>query len=463
MIDLLGRRGILRERWARLRLSQQFAVAGGMFTVAAMVVCGIITTTFMTETMVRRRGDAIAVTTHHIIAPIVRDLLSDGKLGADAIGELDALMADRIFSSQFPYLDIWLADGTIVYSNVPGIMDQKLALPRPVAIAFGGNVVATFTDIDAPDYPVYGFSSDFVEVYFPLRPTEAGDIVAVAELREITTTLENTLWSVTLASWTTVAFIAAVVMTGLFGIVREGSRTIDRQRRTLSKRLQQSHARATRHRQLKEEAQQASRSVTELTDMHLRTIGTDLHDGPAQSIGYAVLKLEHVRRLPSASERAAVVSEIETVLGDALGEIRAIATAMVLPDIVDLDLVQVIDRAVNLHLRRTGTVVNVDSRVDPVHVDSQVAVCVFRFIQEGLNNAFHHGLSEGQSVMASLQGGVLKLSITNHYVEGTKSEHADHLGIGLYGLRARVQSIGGSFGFTQANGETRLEMWLPGV
>lgn len=453
----------MRERWAKLRLSQQYAIAGGTFTVAAMVVCGIITTTFMTDTIVRRRGDAIAVTTQHIIAPIVQDLLSGSKQEADAIGALDALMADPIFAGQFPYLDIWLPDGTIVYSNVPGIMDQKLTLPRPVVIAFGGTVVATFTDVDAPDYRSYGFTGDFVEVYFPVHAAETGEVVAVAELREITTTLEDTLWSVTLASWATVAFIAIVVMTGLFGIVREGSRTIDRQRRTLSKRLQQSHARAARHRQLKEEAQQASRSVTELTDKHLRTIGTDLHDGPAQSIGFAVLKLEHVRRSPSASERNAAVKEIETVLGDALGEIRAIATAMVLPDIADLNLVEVVDRAVKLHLRRTGIVVNVDSRVDPVHVDQQVAVCVFRFIQEGLNNAFHHGLAEGQSVMASLQGGVLKLSITNHYIEGAKSKHADHLGVGLYGLRARVQSIGGNFSFMQADGETRLEMWLPGV
>ena len=125
-----------------------------------MVVCGIITTTFMTETIVRRRGDAIAVTTHHIIAPVVWDLLSGDRSEADAIGALDALMTDRFFSSQFPYLDIWLPDGTIVYSNVPGIMGQKLALPRPVVIAFGGTVVASFTDVDAPDYPSYGFTSD---------------------------------------------------------------------------------------------------------------------------------------------------------------------------------------------------------------------------------------------------------------------------------------------------------------
>src|SRR5690606_17835696 len=106
----------------------------------------------------------------------------------------------------------------------------------------------------------------------------------------------------------------------------------------------------------------------------------------------------------------AIVAEVESVLGGALDEIRAIATALVLPDIDTLDLAQVIDRAVKQHVRRTDAVIAVDSLVEPVHVASEIAVCVFRFIQEGLNNAFHHGLPDGQAVSAAIQAGVLKLS-----------------------------------------------------
>jgi signal transduction histidine kinase len=62
-----------------------------------------------------------------------------------------------------------------------------------------------------------------------------------------------------------------------------------------------------------------------------------------------------------------------------------------------------------------------------------------------------------------MQRGLLKLSITNNYVEASRAESTDHLGIGLYGLRARVQSIGGNFTFVQSNGQTRLEMWLRNV
>lgn len=462
MIDWLGRRKEWERRWDRLALSQKFVAAGVAFTIAAMLLCGLVTTTVMTDSIVQRRGEAVAISAGYIIASAMPDL-AEGSLDETARGRLDALMADEAFAAQFPYLDVWLPDGRIVYSNSPGIAGRQLALPAPVAAALAGRVVVDFSDIESPDHLRRGFEEDFIEVYLPLRDAETGEIVAVAELREITRPLEEALWTLTVASWVTVAVVSIIIMLGLFGIVAEGSRTIERQQRTLSKRLKLSHARSVHLRQLKEDAVRVSLSVTELTDQHLRTIGTDLHDGPAQSISFALLKLEQARRASKTGERSAVVAEIEDALSGALGEIRAVAMDFVLPDIVDLNLAEVIENAVNQHMRRTGIVVAVDTRVEPVHARPEVATCVFRFIQEGLNNAFHHGLPEGQAVVASLQGGVLKLSISNFHIAGKSSTHADHRGLGLYGLRARVQSVGGSFTFVQENGQTRLEMWLRGV
>lgn len=462
MIDLLDRRKDWEMRWDRLALSQKFVAAGVAFTIAAMLLCGLLTTTVMTDSILQRRGEAVAISAGYIIASALPDL-AEGRIDEEARGQLDALMADDVFAAQFPYLDVWLPDGRIIYSSTPGIAGRQLALPPPVAAALAGQVVVEFSDTASSDHLQRGFADDFVEVYFPLRDPETDKVTAVAELREVTRPLEDALWMLTIATWATVAAVCIVVMLGLFGIVAEGSRTIERQQRTLFKRLQLSHARSAHLRQLKEDALRASRSVTELTDLHLRTIGTDLHDGPAQSISFALLKLEQARRASKTDERSAVVAEIEDALSGALGEIRAVAMDFVLPDIADLNLQQVIQHAVNQHMRRTGIIVSMDTRVEPVHAQPEVSICVFRFVQEGLNNAFHHGLPEGQSVVASLQGGVLKLSISNFHIAGERSKHADHRGLGLYGLRARVQSVGGSFTFAQENGQTRLEMWLRGV
>ena len=460
MIDVGDRLTHLTTGWSRLALAHKFAITGSVVTLAAMTLCGILTTTVMTEIVLARRGDVVSAAAQYILSPVVQNLGSAGTIDRQGMDQLDALMNDETFIGEFPHLDLWLPDGTILYSSSPDLAGRRMEPPAEVQRAFSGEVAAAFTDIASADFLEHHLDTDYLEISFPLRKRETGEITAVAQLREATSSLESDLWALTLASWLTAGIVTTVVVVTLFGIVLEGSRKIERQGRVLSKRLAQSHARAAHHRELKAEAQRASRSVTELTDKHLRTIGTDLHDGPAQSIGFAVLRLDQIRRLSKASERNAVVSDIEAILRAALSEIRSIAIAVVLPDIEDLDLTQVVDRAVQQHVLRTGSVIAVDSSLEPVHVASEVAVCVFRFIQEGLSNAFHHGLPEGQALSAVLQGGVLKLSITNNYIESNQAERSDHLGIGLYGLRARVQSIGGNFAFVQNNGQTRLEMWL---
>lgn len=458
------RQGVFRrllKRWKRLPLAHQFALYGSVVTVAAMLLCGVLITSAMTEITLARRGTVVPALVEGVLDPYVQQLSPDGRLAESDRMALDAIMDDETLLAEFPYLDLWLADGTILYSNSPQLEARQLQMPFKAQRAFTGEIGVDFTEFGSQDYVEHRFDTDFIEIFFPLRNQRTGEIVAVAQLREVTTSLESDLWSLTFSSWATAATIGIIVMAALFGIVLEGSRKIERQGRILNRRLAQSHQRAVRHRELKAAAQRASLSVTEFTDRHLRTVGTDLHDGPAQIIGFAVLRLDQIRRLPTKGGREKVVAEIEEILGSAQAEIRAIALALVLPDIKDLNLQQVIDRAVQQHIRRTGIAIDVDSGIEPVHAAPELGVCVYRFIQEGLNNAFHHGLPEGQTMTATMQGGVLKLSITNK--NQTDFVENDRPGIGLYGLRARVQSIGGHLAFVQKDGWTRLEMWVRNV
>jgi signal transduction histidine kinase len=198
-----------------------------------------------------------------------------------------------------------------------------------------------------------------------------------------------------------------------------------------------------------------------LTDEHLLTIGTDLHDGPAQAIGLAMLKVGQVRGTAERVKRDRVLTEVESALGEALDELRNIATGFVLPDIDELDFEGVIRQAVDHHIRRTDARVIVEVMAGTFHPPRALGVCAYRFVQEGLNNALHHGLPDEVTVTATLDATLLKLSVLNNYIPGNHSVHLDHgHGLGLAGLRARVHSIGGNFLFVQDSGRARIEMWL---
>jgi len=463
MIGLGDRRKQLQAKWSKLPLARKFIISGGFITLCCMVVCSVVTTAFLTQVVMTRSVEVVSATAQSMLSPSIDNLTSDGHLPQDDIDRLDTMTRDAAFSREFPFVDLWLADGTIVYSNTPGLTNSRIEPPPEIERAFQGELVANFSDTGSSDYLAHGLKNNYLDLYFPLHDKLTGEIVAVAQLRETTSGLQRDLWSLTISSWLTIAALCIAVLLALFSIVLEGSRTIERQGRVLSRRLAQSRARSAHLRELKAAAQRTSRSVTELTDKYLRTVGTDLHDGPAQSIAFAVLRLDQIRHQRKLADRNAVVGHIEEVLGGALMEIRAIANALVLPDIESLELTEVIERAVQQHVLRTNTNIAVDSVAHPVRIAPEIAVCVFRFIQEGLNNAFRHGLPDGQSLSVVMQSGLLKLSITNNYLETASPIRSNHNGIGLYGLRARVNSLSGVLIFKQDNGKTRLEMWLDNV
>jgi signal transduction histidine kinase len=460
VIEVLDRLAGMGAYWRKLKLAHRFAIAGGLFTLVAMALCGLLTTTFVTDNVIQQRGSATALFMDRGIAPLLRGLGDDGVLSPTEQSGLDELTGNPAFKARFPYLDVWLHDGTIAYSNSRAVVAHRFALPRAAAEAFTGQVVVTFSDLGAAEHVARGFRSDFVEIYSPVRLSAGGPVIAVAEIHESTAPLEEVLFDVTIMSWASVGITAIVVMAGLFGIVLEGSRTIERQRQALAKRLQHSNALNERYLGLKEQAQRASRNVTELTDQHLRTIGADLHDGPAQMIGFAALKVEQVRQSRAEAEREQALQAIETSLASALDDIRDISRGLVLPSIESLTLGEVVDHAVELHAHRTGIEIGLDNGLGPVRSVFAVSICVFRFVQEGLNNAFRHGLAEDQKVVARLEDGVLHLVVTNWNRVPVKGEKPVKPGIGLQGLRARVQSIGGQVSFRSEEGQTRLEMSL---
>jgi signal transduction histidine kinase len=88
---------------------------------------------------------------------------------------------------------------------------------------------------------------------------------------------------------------------------------------------------------------------------------------------------------------------------------------------------------------------------------------VFRFVQEGLNNAFRHAAGASQYVSSTLSGTLLSVAVANDAAAAVQDDavERDRDRLGLQGLRHRIESLGGAFTaeFRQS-GETRISMSL---
>jgi signal transduction histidine kinase len=424
----------------------------------AIVTAGSYISSIVTRTAIDHTAAASALLVDSMLMPHVELLANEAELSPTAIAALDELVSGDVFQQRFPHIDIWRPDGTVVYSRSDALIGMTFSPPAGLDEALDGSVAARFTDLSASEHVAREFDEPFLEIYVPIREHQSGRIIAVAEIHEDTAPINSQLFNLRTQTWLMVVFVAALIMLGLFWIVHRGARLIETQKAELRDHIARIEQVSRQNRALRERAQNASGRVTELTERQLRRIGADLHDGPAQLIGYGVLGLEHIKQAATEVERDAEIGKIQDALNDAMRDIRIISKGLLGPDIAHLTLDEVIQKVCDIHEQRTATQVQI-SRSGLHHPFSEaIKICVYRFLQEGLNNAFRHAGGQRQSVACGLEGGLLRVSVESKGCE-EDARNSGEPGLGLVGLRQRVESLGGTFTFTHApDGGTRMEM-----
>jgi len=445
--------------WATMSLTRQFVLTGGVIMLVAMLVAGLFIAEMASRTAIENTASSTALLMDSFVSPMADDLATEDTLSREDRKELDKLLSDDHFKQRFPYLEIWKEGGLVAYSTSANLIGQRFTPPDGLVVALGGEISAQYTNLEAREHLDRAINSKYLEIYVPIREHHSDRVIAVAEIHESTQQLGRELWWLRFKTWLAVAGATLIIMLGLFGIVYRGNQLILSQQQQLRRRLIEIEHAAEHNRILKERSQRASARVAELTESYLRRIGAELHDGPAQLIGYAALSVELVRRARSTDQREEELRALEAALSDAQRDIRTTSKGLMLPEIEDLPLVALLKEVVSNHERRTGTkvIVHCDDIFHPL--THAINICVYRFVQEGLNNAFRHAGGNGQRVICKLDDAVLTVTVEDDGGEGPAKLATLNSGLGLVGLRDRVESLGGIFRIQHnVDGGTKVEM-----
>jgi len=184
----------------------------------------------------------------------------------------------------------------------------------------------------------------------------------------------------------------------------------------------------------------------EVNEQFLRRVGADLHDGPAQMIGFAVLRLNQVSKQEAAKMFGHEFHAVREALDESLEEIRGISSGLVLPELEAMSLEECLRKVVTLHGAKSKVPVEQYYQELPKNIPLPIKICAYRFIQEGLNNAHRHGSAKKCRLSAYVKDKDLVISLKDNGVGFRKSkllEGGTHLG--LVGLKDRVESLGGVF------------------
>ena len=429
----------LIQRWGLLRI---FALSGFVSIIGISIVSGSIYFSFLQQNMLARE---MAVSSEFIQSVSLINNPEEYFEGSTNIEDKSAVEA--FFNHVIGIPDVFRAtvfdaDFRIIWSNDENLIGKRFSDNDELQIAYSGESIFSWgvTDEHAKQEHVFlpADVKQFVESYIPVWDGKHERVIGVVELYKSPRALFETLnrGELLIASVSLLGGLILYLL--LFWVVRTAHQLIETQRTRIK---------------------QASSRGVELNEQYLRRIGSELHDGPVQSIGFALLKLDSIFQSGSDSARSdkadvVVIDKIQHALNDALQELRSLSAGLTIPDLRELTAREAITRLVKRHESRTSTSVSYDLHNLPEILSTPTKICLYRLVQEGLNNAYRHGAGIDQRIDVSVQGSLLFLTISDggpgmDVDDVSKINDADHLG--LRGMRERVESLGGDFEITRTD------------
>lgn len=449
--------------WRGVSLAGQFAAAGSLVLLAGMMAIGIWVTRQIEDGVTRNTASTTALYMESILAPLAQELASSDVLSQGARRAVDEILLHTAIGDRLASFKIWKQDGLVVYSSEASIIGVRFEPTDNLRVAWAGQVVGHFDDLhDEENVNERALGLPLLEIYSPIREPWSGRVIAVAELYEIATELEENLFRARLASWLVVAAVTLSMFGLLFGIVLGGSRTIEVQRAAQAKRVDELALLAEQNDALRARVQRASNRAAEHNERYLRRISAELHDGPAQLLALASLRLDGVVPAAGGGDSQSDLQVVKSSLDDAMRDIRDICRGLSLPTLERMALPAILRTVVEAHQKRTGSDVHLTMGTEEPALSQSLKICVYRFVQEGLNNGFHHAGGAGQRVESHVEDGILRLRVSDSgpgFTPDKALTPSDEGGLGLAGLQERVESLGARFAIHAAPGNgTRLEM-----
>ena len=426
------------SRWDGLSLVRQFALIACIVVGAGTVVLGSFVSAEIEAHVVRNSAAATASYINGLDRSYLQELTTRSTLSEEQLRALDHVFKDAELARQIVSVKICLPDRRIVYSTSRDFIGKTFPTNPKLLKALKGKVAARFGSPNGEaDAVESGLHMPLLEIYVPIREKGGDNIVAVAQLFADAARLKAELDGARLESWIAVCGVALLQIILLYGIVWRGNKTIESQRTVLV---------------------DARRASVEMSERFLHRVGADLHDGPAQLIGLALLRLDTLRPLLAGEHsQSEEFEKIRIVLQDCLREIRHLSAGLAPPHLDSLPLRKVLELAVRQHQQRTGSAVNAAIGKLPANISSLHKVCIYRFVQEGLNNAYRHAGGIGQTVHVISDGRELTVEVADKGPGFSAAKSGGGDGLGLAGLRDRVESLGGKFSLEAQLGHgTRL-------
>jgi signal transduction histidine kinase len=455
----------------RPSLAQRFMLGSLVVLVVGMAGVGAWVARQIEDGVVQRAAATTALYVDSLVTPPLQDLASGPTLSDESQGRLEWLFEDTPLGREVVLFNVWDRGGRIVFSTAPELAGRHLPADPNLQAALAGQVAAHIGNPEGDgELPPRTPGEDLLEIYSPVRNRGTNEVIGAAEFYYAADDLREEIGEAQRRSWIVMGGATLLIYAILAAFVQRASDTIDRQQRALSQQVSTLTGLLHQNEELHQRARGAAARTVALNERFLRRFSAELHDGPAQDISLALLRLDNVaahnaddgRQSPTSSVDDEVAL-IQSTLRRALQELRSTSSGILLPQLSALSVVETVEHVARGHRRRNGVAPELALDDLPEQAPLATKIALYRIIQEALSNAARHAPGARVAVAVKGDDGHLQIEVTDDgpgfdlAVDNGREER-----LGLIGMRERVESLGGAFRVESALGEgTRIVAELP--
>lgn len=191
-------------------------------------------------------------------------------------------------------------------------------------------------------------------------------------------------------------------------------------------------------------------------------LGRELHDSTGQLLLALRLEIARLREVHGESTQGSLLDEIEDTVREIDREIRAFSFTHYPAEIGREGLGAALRSLARGFANRTGLQINFSSIPEGIAHSGQVALALLRIAQEALLNVHRHAQAFHVQMGLTQRRGMLELTVRDDGV-GIPLDHdlEESHGVGLLGMRHRVERLGGHFAIRRLKQGTKITASVP--
>jgi len=386
--------------------------------VAVTIVDGALERQFAQDGAVEDASQLALVFARDVVQPALADSIASGNAADLAV--FDVIVRNKVLSSDVSAVNLYRADGELVYSNDMSMIGRRYPLGTDeLKLMETGGIRSGITDLTSPgNFHLHG-SAPLLEVDIGVHTTTGSRLLLVTYFDYAAVTAHSdSLW-MRFAAVTVCSVLLMLVC--LVPLIRSLIRSLDRGR--------------AQRQLLLERAIDAS-------DSERRRIASQLHDGPVQDLVGAAYFIGAAGIRMEGTDAGPVLENAETTLRGTVDALRSFLLDIYPPALEESGLAVALNVLAS-GARRRGVTVSIDAG-DGLRLTPQAKQLAYRVAREALANAIKHGDGTPVTVKVRREHRQTVLTVTDNGPGFDAEAFFAHPPAGHFGLQLLRDAVTGA-------------------